>query len=272
MRSWTRGWDDDRVADAQVLLRSPPFAVAPPLAKGGQGGVGTHSSVRGGRGFRACSSLCAATGARLGEPAAGGGALAVGFGRERPQALRPRQPDRLVHRAVRQQEARPEERAAMLERLGFKHFAYDWRAEHIPTFDAEVRGAQAARRRARCLLGAPGELNRESRIILDLLKRHGIKAQLWVLLDLGADRVTGAEQERRIAAAMAKLAAAGRRGRQDRLLAGALQPRRLVRRAGKPDRDHRAAQGGRASPTSAWSTTCTTATTISTASPPCCPR
>ena len=26
----------------------------------------------------------------------------------------------------------------MLERLGFKHFAYDWRAEHIPTFDAEI--------------------------------------------------------------------------------------------------------------------------------------
>src|SRR5262249_40928452 len=24
----------------------------------------------------------------------------------------------------------PEDRAAMLERLGFKHFAYDWRAEH----------------------------------------------------------------------------------------------------------------------------------------------
>ena len=32
----------------------------------------------------------------------------------------------------------PEERAAMLQKLGFKHFAYDWRAEHIPTFDAEV--------------------------------------------------------------------------------------------------------------------------------------
>ena len=26
----------------------------------------------------------------------------------------------------------------MLERLGFKHFAYDWRDEHVPTFDAEV--------------------------------------------------------------------------------------------------------------------------------------
>ena len=32
----------------------------------------------------------------------------------------------------------PEERAAMLQQLGFKHFAYDWRAEHIPTFDAEI--------------------------------------------------------------------------------------------------------------------------------------
>jgi len=31
----------------------------------------------------------------------------------------------------------PEERAAMLEKLGFKHFAYDWRGEHVPTFDRE---------------------------------------------------------------------------------------------------------------------------------------
>src|SRR5437763_900621 len=32
----------------------------------------------------------------------------------------------------------PEDRAAMLEEFGFKHFAYDWRAEHISFFDAEV--------------------------------------------------------------------------------------------------------------------------------------
>src|SRR4051794_15466579 len=32
----------------------------------------------------------------------------------------------------------PEDRAAMLERLGFRRFAYDWRAEHVPTFDAEI--------------------------------------------------------------------------------------------------------------------------------------
>ena len=32
----------------------------------------------------------------------------------------------------------PEERAAMLEKLGLQHFAYDYRAEHIPTWDDEL--------------------------------------------------------------------------------------------------------------------------------------
>jgi putative heme-binding domain-containing protein len=99
----------------------------------------------------------------------------------------------------------PEERAAMLERLGFKHFAYDWRAEHIPTFDAEVDALKRHGVALDAFWLAPGELNRESRIILDVLRRHGVKAQLWVLLDLGADKVSGPEQERRVAAAAAKL-------------------------------------------------------------------
>ncbi len=38
---------------------------------------------------------------------------------------------------------KPEERAAMLEKLGFKHFAYDWRADDIPTFDAEIRPSRS---------------------------------------------------------------------------------------------------------------------------------
>ena len=36
----------------------------------------------------------------------------------------------------------PEERAEMLEKLGFKSFAYDYRAEHIPTFDTEMDALQ----------------------------------------------------------------------------------------------------------------------------------
>src|SRR5262245_34774356 len=66
----------------------------------------------------------------------------------------------------------PEERAVMLEKLGFKHFAYDWRAEHIPTFDAEI----AALKKHGVALDAwwfPTELNGEARQILDALKRNG---------------------------------------------------------------------------------------------------
>ena len=99
----------------------------------------------------------------------------------------------------------PEDRAAMLERLGFRHFAYDWRPEHEATFDAEIEALKKHGIALDAFWLAPGEMNREARLILDTLKRHDVKAQLWVLLDLGGDKAEGAEQERRIAAARAKL-------------------------------------------------------------------
>lgn len=90
----------------------------------------------------------------------------------------------------------PEERAAMLEKLQIKRLAYDYRAEHIPTFDAEV---EALRRHGIGLFAwwFPTELNAEARGILDVLKRHQIKAQLWVTGGGGAT-TTPAEQEARI--------------------------------------------------------------------------
>jgi sugar phosphate isomerase/epimerase len=74
----------------------------------------------------------------------------------------------------------PEDRAAMLERLGFRMFAYDYRSEHIPTFDAEM---DALKRHHIQLLAwwFPTEYNEEARLILDVLKRHNIHAQLWVM-------------------------------------------------------------------------------------------
>lgn len=73
----------------------------------------------------------------------------------------------------------PEERAAMMEKVGFKHFAYDYRAEHIPQFEAEI----AACRKHGVSLDAwwfPTVMNDEARLILDVLKRNHVKAQLWV--------------------------------------------------------------------------------------------
>ena len=100
----------------------------------------------------------------------------------------------------------PEERARDApERLGFKHFAYDWRAEHLPTFDAELDALKRHNIALDAFWVAPGELNKESRLILDVLKRHGVRAQLWALVDAGPDLVQGAEQQRRVELAASKL-------------------------------------------------------------------
>ncbi len=73
----------------------------------------------------------------------------------------------------------PEERAAMMERLGFKHFAYDYRAEHIPQWDAELDALQ----RHGISLDAwwfPSAMNDEAKRAIELFRRHGVKPQLWV--------------------------------------------------------------------------------------------
>lgn len=74
----------------------------------------------------------------------------------------------------------PEERAAMLERLGFTMFAYDYRAEHVPTFDSEIEALQ--RHHIRLLAWwFPTTLNDEAKLILNVLERHRLHVQLWVM-------------------------------------------------------------------------------------------
>jgi sugar phosphate isomerase/epimerase len=78
----------------------------------------------------------------------------------------------------------PEARGQMLEKLGLKKLAYDWRGEHIPTFDAEV----AAMKQHGVEMTAwwfPGGINAEARAILDCIKRNDIHPQLWVMLEGG---------------------------------------------------------------------------------------
>jgi sugar phosphate isomerase/epimerase len=88
----------------------------------------------------------------------------------------------------------PEGRAAMLEKLGFKHFAYDWRAEHVPTFDAEIK-ALAKHGIALDAFWFPANLDDDARKILDALKRNKIKTQLWVTMpDPGPEAKTQKEK------------------------------------------------------------------------------
>lgn len=73
----------------------------------------------------------------------------------------------------------PRQRAKMLNRLGIQKLAYDYRAEHIPTFDEEV---ETLKQHGIELTAwwFPTTLNDEARQILDVLKRHNVKTQLWV--------------------------------------------------------------------------------------------
>jgi len=74
----------------------------------------------------------------------------------------------------------PEERARMLQELGFTKFAYDYRSEHIPTFDTEM---EALQRHGITLIAwwFPSDLNDEAKQILAVLQRHHLTGvQLWV--------------------------------------------------------------------------------------------
>lgn len=78
----------------------------------------------------------------------------------------------------------PQARAEMLDRLGFKHFAYDWRDEHVPTFDEEI---ETLKRHHIDLLAwwFPFEPNdAAAKTTLETFKRHDVHPQLWVMQSL----------------------------------------------------------------------------------------
>ncbi|WP_197533582.1 DUF6797 domain-containing protein [Symmachiella dynata] len=110
------------------------------------------------------------------------------------------------------QKRSPEQRAAMLERLGIGKLAYDYRAEHVPTFDAEMEALKAHGIELTAWW-FPTVLNDDARHILEVLKRHDIKTQLWVTGSGGpktpADQQAWVQQEtariRPIAEAAAKI-------------------------------------------------------------------
>jgi putative heme-binding domain-containing protein len=93
----------------------------------------------------------------------------------------------------------PEERVAMLKKLGFTKYAYDWRAEHLPTFDREV----AELKKNGIELTAvwfPANLGPDAQALLSVIKKHGVKTQLWITM---GDPAGKAQEEKVEAAAKA---------------------------------------------------------------------
>jgi len=94
----------------------------------------------------------------------------------------------------------PEERAAMLQELGITRLAYDYRAEHIPTFEREI----VALKKHDIELFAwwfPTVLNDEAQLILQTLKKNDVHPQLWVMG--GGDPKMSSEESEKFATAEA---------------------------------------------------------------------
>lgn len=74
----------------------------------------------------------------------------------------------------------PAERVEMLKKLGFKKYAYDWRAEHLPMFDEEV----GLLKKAGIELSAvwfPANLGTDAKKLLEVIEKHKVTPQLWVM-------------------------------------------------------------------------------------------
>jgi sugar phosphate isomerase/epimerase len=74
----------------------------------------------------------------------------------------------------------PMERAKMLSDLHLTKFAYDYRAEHVPSFEEEI----LALKKYKIELTAwwfPGSLNDEAKMTLALFEKHNVTPQLWVM-------------------------------------------------------------------------------------------
>ncbi|WP_197901590.1 sugar phosphate isomerase/epimerase family protein [Rhodocytophaga rosea] len=79
----------------------------------------------------------------------------------------------------------PVERAQMLNNLGITKLAYDWREKHISTFDQELEALKKHRIKLQSfwLYSGPNPENDPNlKIIVDLLKRHQVKTEIWCLI------------------------------------------------------------------------------------------
>ena len=97
----------------------------------------------------------------------------------------------------------PEERAKMLEKLGITKFAYDWREEHVPSFDDEMNALERHHIELQAFwmpYGPDPAKDKHYPDILAVLKRHHIKTQLWWSYGSSSDTLKNLTEEEKIAA------------------------------------------------------------------------
>ena len=79
----------------------------------------------------------------------------------------------------------PEQRAAMLKDLGITQLAYDWRDEHLPSMEEEIKTLRENNIKLKSVWfwvnGTSGEtLDDANHFILNTLKKNNVKTELWL--------------------------------------------------------------------------------------------
>lgn len=79
----------------------------------------------------------------------------------------------------------PEERAAMLEDLGFKQFAYDWRLQHLPTFPDEIQALKRHNIKLKSVwmwidIDSGKILDDTNEQLLNIIKSNGVQTDIWL--------------------------------------------------------------------------------------------
>ena len=96
----------------------------------------------------------------------------------------------------------PKERVEMLVGLGIGRVAYDWRDNHIPTWDEEM---ELYKKHHIELIGFWGFNDKA----LALMKRHGIRTQFWVMMP-----ESGKEQKEKVEAAARQIEGIARKAKE----------------------------------------------------------
>lgn len=96
----------------------------------------------------------------------------------------------------------PDQRAQMLNDLGINKLAYDWREKHVPTFDDELNALKKHNVTLQSFWyysGPEPENDKNFAIIIDLLKRHNVRTQIWTMIT-GIKGLDSMPQEQKVTA------------------------------------------------------------------------
>lgn len=105
----------------------------------------------------------------------------------------------------------PVERAQMLKELGITRLAYDWREEHIPTFDEEWKALNEHNIKLQAFWMVAGQdpaNDNNVQAVFDFLERNKVSTELWLLIWEwpGFDSLSQDEKVRMMAASIEYIA------------------------------------------------------------------